>query len=263
MKKENKECITQGWVVFRKIIEFYEFIYWFIMIGFRRKAIPCWMATLDSKLLLITLSAFSLFVVGLIIEFFFHFTSPLRFFLLFVGCSSSIILKIRIEKTLKVGKKQFSECQEYKSDKEHHGIIFPIYIKKQEDYSLIPLFVDGFYGKIPYKIYPIKEKRDFLKVYYNNQVPYLWILGHGQRGQLCFGKCDDEDCICYSKRLPQSSKKFIAQLHCNAGKGRTLAEVNGLTIDHENNSIRFEFQNKYYIKKKIEEFVANFNEIKT
>lgn len=175
---------------------------------------------------------------------------------LFIAICVSFIYIRTTRKLTKLGEEYLREYKEYLADQDHHGIVLPIYsIKSKEpDYSLLPLFVVGFHGKIPYKIYPVKHKNDFLKLYYNNKVRYLWILGHGDRGGFCYDKCK-EQYLKYSDRLPQKAKNFIAQLHCNDGEGQTLAELNGMESDHDTFHVRMLFQNSFYIETKIQEFL--------
>jgi hypothetical protein len=147
------------------------------------------------------------------------------------------------DRQYKLGEELYRKYGDYHADEDHHGIVLIQYSTKlkKPDFDVIPLFVNGFYGRIPYKIYPIKKKKDFLKVYYNNDVRYLWILGHGDRGGFCYDKCKDQY-VKYSDRLPQKAKKFIAQLHCNHDKGQTLAELNGIEVDYDTHHVRMAFQ---------------------
>lgn len=278
--EEISKLQRKYWII-KKIFTIYEIFRWFNDIGFRRRAFPCWMKTWENRFalfffmfefiaLLGGIIGFSLKIIvenfsgyfGIAILSFFKEISSLLlitgviFFI--VGVSFGIFFIRIFEKLYKLGEEQIQKYGEYRADLDHHGIILPIYStkKKNSDYDLIPLFINGFYGKIPYKIYPVKNERDFLRVYYDNKVRYLWILGHGDRGGFSYNK-RKINYLKYSDRFPQKAKKFIAQLHCNCDKGQTLAELNGLNVDYDTTHVRWAFQNSFYIMRKVEEFLQD------
>lgn len=152
------------------------------------------------------------------------------------------------------------EKLEFDAQGPHHGIVFTRYTNRIKDIAvldIIVLFVEGFFGKVPYRIYECSSMEQFEELYYNTTIKWLWILGHGDRGGLCYGVCDEDHYIRYSDLNPEPSKLFIAQLHCNSGKGRSLVELNNLPHDFDLNHYRMSLQNRCYIIRKIPEFIAN------
>jgi hypothetical protein len=150
---------------------------------------------------------------------------------------------------------QYPESDELSDDEDHIAIILGHYTKLPDN-----LFVSDCIGLLieeckktntKYKIYHIFEPKNFEDAYYNDHTNELWILGHGDRGGLCYGKKGD-DYIEYSKlnrlALP---KKFIVQLHCNNvfdETGPSLMEINqcdGFVSKH----YRMFFQNRSFIIK--------------
>ncbi len=270
-------------MIIKKLRGLVDIIWWFKNVGFRRKAISCWMETWESRLNFLSIITLFASLVSLIIGLSFiaisrHLTDFLSNFIIssikiashnflllalfffFVAIFLAAIYNRVIARQYKLGEELYQKKGAYHADGDHHGIVLIKYSTKSKktDYAVIPLFVNGFYGKIPYKIYLIENKSDFLKAYYDNKVRYLWILGHGDRGGFCYGRCKDQY-VKYSDRLPQKAKKFIAQLHCNHGEGQTLAELNGIEVDYDTDHVRMSIQNYFYIERKVLEFLENLD----
>lgn len=142
----------------------------------------------------------------------------------------------------------------------HHGIIFAQQedsVRKMFISDSIDLIASFFNKKIPFKIYPIYCETDFQNVYSNPNVKWLWIVGHGWRGGFVYSRNGKEIEIDYSRYPRNPNLLFIAQLHCNNGSGKTLHEINGINPDHDIGHMRFPFQNRCYITKKVKEFLSN------
>jgi hypothetical protein len=146
----------------------------------------------------------------------------------------------------------------FSPNKPHHGIIFAQSIeplRKMFISDSIDLLVSLFNEKIPFKVYPIYCKDDFERVYSNPNIKWLWIIGHGWRGGFVFSENNCEGEIEYSRYPKNPNLLFIAQLHCNNGSGESLIERNNLKPDHDLGHLRFPFQNRCYITKKVKSFL--------
>jgi hypothetical protein len=141
----------------------------------------------------------------------------------------------------------------------HHAIIFAQQkdpFRKMFISDSVDLIISGFDEKIPFKVYPIFCDSDFENVYTNPNIKWLWIIGHGWRGGFVFSQNGKEMEIDYSRYSKNPNLLFIAQLHCNNGSGVSLLEINNLNPDHDLWHMRFPFQNRCYITKKVKEFLS-------
>lgn len=135
----------------------------------------------------------------------------------------------------------------------HVGIIFPHYLKENKEItvgdSIALLIARLSEQKIPSHVYHCFSKDDFVGVYTNPKVTSLWIFGHGKRNLLSLGKNSTGQLVEIEyERLPQvEPKKFIAQLHCNTGNGKSLAEINKAHNSYVSKYFRDLIQNRCYI----------------
>jgi hypothetical protein len=144
----------------------------------------------------------------------------------------------------------------------HHGIVFAQQIspiRKMFISDSVDLLISLFDEKIPFKVYPIYFKEDFSRVYSNPNVKWLWIIGHGWRGGFVYSEKECEAEIEYSNYEKNSNLLFIAQFHCNNHQGQSLFERNGLKPNHDIEHLRFPFQNRCYITKKVKEFLSQIH----
>ena len=127
------------------------------------------------------------------------------------------------------------------SDVNHSAIIYIHYEKPITDQGIsdcIALLIEGFRkNSIPYKVYHFFNPGDFESIFYNNKITDLWIIGHGDQGGFSYGKKRfKEDYFSYSNLKKIPPKNFIAQLHCNCGRGDSLISINhpkeGFVTEH-------------------------------
>jgi len=147
---------------------------------------------------------------------------------------------------------------EFQSDKNHSAIILLHYENAETEegiFDLPLLLIEGFRkNKIPYKVYHVFNPNDFESIFYNNLITDLWIIGHGDHGGFCYGKKRrDVDYYSYSKLKKMPPKKFIAQLHCNGGKGESLVSINHSDEGYVTTRIQMLTQIRYYIIIKMRE----------
>lgn len=153
-------------------------------------------------------------------------------------------------------KKWYKEIVKHTCDSEKHhiAIIIPYYscITKTLSYGLLQM--DKFFKSldaetIPYRVYLLKEVKEFQEVIDNKNIIGLIIFGHGTRHGLLIDKY-----ICYYCDIKcHTHIKFIAQFHCNDQSGKSLAEYcncknevsNKLRVAPEINS---KLKNKEFIK---------------
>lgn len=136
---------------------------------------------------------------------------------------------------------------------EHVGIIFPHYKENTKEICIgdsIALLVTRLLeNNISYCVYHCFSIKDFSNIYTNPNITILWIFGHGKRNLLSLGKDPSGQVINIEyEKLPYAKpKKFITQLHCNTGKGKSLAEINGAQNSCVSQYSRDLIQNRCYI----------------
>lgn len=119
----------------------------------------------------------------------------------------------------------------------------------------IDLLIEHFNAEsINYEVTECKTPRDFKDIVLNNCATHLWIFGHGSRHSVSFGT----KTLFYYELIEEINrtgldlpkKQFIAQLHCNTGGGKSLADylVDDKSKRYVNNELRYIFQNREDIK---------------
>ena len=144
---------------------------------------------------------------------------------------------------------------EFQADGLHHGIIFIRYEDEdRQDYALdtIKLLGEGLkdLGE-SYKIYECRNPGDFRIRYINPKITHLWIIGHGTKSSLSF---DNSQKLHYSEIPVTDPKEFIAQLHCNTGKGDSLIKINQAKSGFVTDYYRVSHQNRCYILQKLRDY---------
>jgi hypothetical protein len=241
-------------------------LYWFVDLKFQYALLSCCISnkTIFEKYNLISIITLYLTPVAIFSVIFGIFSTTTT---LMIGICLVILWGLLAIVTIVLTERYCEKSDRYKNgtqnsifsaNEAHHGIIFVQYQDPRLHLFIadsIDLLVREFDEKIPFKVYPINDEADFAQVYNNPSVQWLWILGHGERRLLSFlddGKIKD---ILYENYPAKSHIKFIAQLHCNPGGGRSLIEINNLIPDHDITKFRFPFQNRCYIMKKTKEFI--------
>jgi len=188
----------------------------------------------------------------------------------FIGIFVIILFYLLIYVSVMLGlEKQNSElyvksCQaifrypEQMSKVEHSAIIYIHYEKPKIDEGIsdiAALLIEGFRkNKIPYKVYHFFNLGDFEPIFYNNLVTDFWIIGHGDQGGFSYGKKRRKvDYFSYSSLEKRPPKKFIAQLHCNCGRGESLISINNPADGYVTERILMLTQIRYYVITKIRE----------
>lgn len=148
-----------------------------------------------------------------------------------------------------------SEFRAEGSDGSHHGIFFIMYEDQcRQEYALdsIKLLGEGLKNLgLSYKIYPGHSPGDFRIPYVDPKVTHLWVIGHGTKSSLSF---DNSEKLCYSGLPVVDPKEFIAQLHCNNGKGDSLVKINKATAGFFTSYYRVSHQNRCYILSKLKDY---------
>jgi hypothetical protein len=261
---------------FIKAIKFcYNFLKWIKAIGITNKMQECFQC---DKYNIIWYLSFLFFIFALIIWcfgftfskigiesifilYYFYALSYVCWALIILSAISLLIAIITINWLYRRSLSIQNKNSEFDGQGVHHGIVFTRYSKKTKDISVldcVALLYHGFSEKVPFRVYECRTKEKFEELYYNPSIKWLWILGHGDKGGLCYEVCDDDHYLKYSELRPEPSKLFIAQLHCNSGEGKSLVELNNLFYDYDINHYRLSLQNRCYIIKKIPEFITSF-----
>jgi hypothetical protein len=112
-------------------------------------------------------------------------------------------------------------------DAEHTIIIVNHKDPDKQEYvfgSGVDLLVDYFNKKpIKFRLYRCSNANCFYKSINETKAQNIWIFAHGRRHSISFGVGKENSCsFCKFEGKPR--KKFIAQLHCCHGKGKTLWE---------------------------------------
>jgi len=75
-------------------------------------------------------------------------------------------------------------------------------------------------NKIPFSVYVVSNKDEFMSVINNRKVKVLFVFGHGQKHGVKFGNELWHYC-----NIPKVSHiKFVTQFHCNHYTGKSLHE---------------------------------------
>ncbi|MEI6314963.1 MAG: hypothetical protein WCO89_08840 [Syntrophus sp. (in: bacteria)] len=162
---------------------------------------------------------------------------------------------IRNQKLTKESIKFAQTNSEFQSDGSHHGIIFIRYEDEgRQDYTLdsIKLLGEGLkdLGE-RYKVYECRNPGDFRIRYIDPKITHLWIIGHGTKSSLSF---DTSQKLHYSELPVTDPKEFIAQLHCNTGKGDSLIKINKAKSGFVTDYYRVSHQNRCYILQKLRDY---------
>lgn len=150
-------------------------------------------------------------------------------------------------------KRYVNKNDEYKSESRHVGVVIGDkygYIKNRVYFlngitDLINHFREN---DIPYRVYKGISGEDFKKIVNDEKVESLFIFGHGCRHGFTLGKNDG---VYYCELRNAPKKKFIAQLHCNHGSGKSLGEYIAKDYFAPNKKMCF-WENRKYIKERCE-----------
>jgi len=75
-------------------------------------------------------------------------------------------------------------------------------------------------SKIPFSVYVVDNRKQFMDVIYNKNVKVLFIFGHGQKHGIKFGN----ELWHYCSIPKVSHIRFVTQFHCNHYSGKSLHE---------------------------------------
>jgi len=247
---------------------FFQFIKWIIDLRFQKRLIgcvirnDCFSGSNRSEIL----SIYSvIFIVTSLFCYIFVWKSIIFIIFIIILALSLLFEVVKSENTFELYKKSepytkgYSNCL-YSSSEFHHGIIFVIYKDPTRQLfiaDIIDIMVKSFDEHIPFRIYPVRNEEDFRNVYNNPKIRWLWIFGHGQKDALGYQDNDEIKRIDYKNYQKNSNLLYIGQLHCNPGSGKSLVEINDLTADYDLTKMRFPFQNRCYVKGKINKFLSN------
>jgi hypothetical protein len=107
----------------------------------------------------------------------------------------------------------------------------------------------------PYAIYVCKSPEDFLKAISKSETKKIWILAHGAKHYVGFGK----ERLYYCECQDAPEKECIVQLHCNPYGGKSLADY--LCKNKDNSFVSNDFRtgrdNKSDIKKILNKMKEN------
>jgi hypothetical protein len=168
------------------------------------------------------------------------------------------------------GKKVIYSNEKYDDSIDHTAIIAIEYSGKfsQKRFfvqaSGIELLVDGLkqLGE-SYVLYRCSTPEQFIKVVINERVKRIWIIGHGVKHGVGFGKdilyyCDVAEAL---QNAGSSKKEYVKQLHCNGYGGKSLIDYICETNDQSfvTDDVRLWDENRKYIKDTIEEMKKKFD----
>jgi len=128
--------------------------------------------------------------------------------------------------------------------------------------SGIDLLIDYFEEKlIKFKLYNCHTCEEFYKSLTETPAQKLWLIGHGDRHGVSFGRGKGKYCpFCKDKNKysdDKTVKPFIAQLHCCHGEGKTLYEYLSDKPGIFSKGTRSILQNREEISKWIEDNKKN------
>jgi hypothetical protein len=104
-------------------------------------------------------------------------------------------------------------------------------------------------NSIPYTVYLVKSKEEFIDIINNKQVKSVFVFSHGQRHGIKFGNE-----IWHYCNLPKVKHiQFVGQFHCNHYSGKTLYEHLGCNGVMTQGVTLYQDINKYILS---EEYVS-------
>lgn len=142
---------------------------------------------------------------------------------------------------------------QYCPEKAHNAIIVAHGFKLTKPTAYadgIDLLIEHFLkNKMPYKVYHCHNPEEFKVVLKNKKATRLWIFGHGCRH--CLGFSGLAVTYCEVKDYPK--KEYIAQLHCNPGAGKSLAEY--LVKNPKNRFVEGTYRHIFRIRRDIKKIL--------